>query len=480
MSNTLLHIADRVLNRPLLITPEKAAVIMSVLAGRIGVDAPTPDASRFAPNELVDARGRPTAPYSRTPEGVGVLTIAGSLVNRGAWIGANSGLVSYEGIKHQIASVAADPKVHSAILDLSSPGGEAIGAFETAEAVRALARVKHTVAVVNGMAASAAYAIASGATEIVTTETGVAGSIGVVLLHADYSANLATEGIKPTLIFAGAHKVDGNPFEPLTDAVKSDLQAEVNAFYEKFLGTVEAGRGARTSRDKARATEARTFIGEAVVAAGLADRVGTFESVLADLTKAARASGFTSTKKGSRQMDDAATAARPEFYHQMSAVQQAKYDREFEAGMREGAAEVQARIKSIFAHPAIAGDGRRMTAAAELALKAPDMAAEDVVQFIASTMPRITALHRSLDSRGRSIVLGWKLPSTKHDATLRGEATLDATEIYRRRREQMCGRVANVKPKTSAAKPALDAEEIYRRCREQRGRKPTVKREEEE
>jgi hypothetical protein len=34
---TLLHIADRVLNRPLLIHPDKAAVILAVIEGRIGV-----------------------------------------------------------------------------------------------------------------------------------------------------------------------------------------------------------------------------------------------------------------------------------------------------------------------------------------------------------------------------------------------------------------------------------------------------------
>ena len=36
---------------------------------------------------------------------------------------------------------------------------------------------------------------------------------------------LAAQGVKPTLIFAGSHKVDGNPFEPLSDAVRADLQA---------------------------------------------------------------------------------------------------------------------------------------------------------------------------------------------------------------------------------------------------------------
>jgi signal peptide peptidase SppA len=278
----LAQIADRVLNRPLLILPDKASLIVEVLAGRIGVAGP--EASRFEGTAL-----RPDGklqPFKVTGDGVAVLSIVGSLVNRGAYIGASSGLVSYEGIQHQIKAVLADDDVESVVLDIQSPGGEAVGAFETAAMVRALSEVKHTVAVVNGMAASAAYAIASGASEIVTIETGVSGSIGVVMLHADYSLRLANDGIKPTMIFAGAHKVDGNPFEPLSDAVKTDLQNEVNAFYEAFLRTVADGRGSRLSVEGARATEARVLIGDAAVKAGLADRVGTFESVLADLSRA--------------------------------------------------------------------------------------------------------------------------------------------------------------------------------------------------
>jgi ClpP class serine protease len=74
------------------------------------------------------------------------------------------------------------------------------------------------------MAASAAYGLASAANEIVISPTSIVGSIGVVMLHADRSGELAAQGVKPTLIFAGSHKVDGNPFEPLSDAVRADLQ----------------------------------------------------------------------------------------------------------------------------------------------------------------------------------------------------------------------------------------------------------------
>lgn len=310
----LARIANEAVNRPLLIMPEKLAVIMSVLQGRIGLEAAdpasflaarsdpalleamrasartAPDASRFAGSRADkndDGRTVDWLPYARTADGVAILTITGTLVNRGAWVGASSGLTSYEGVKYQAERIAADPKVKSVILDIESPGGAATGAFEAAAAIRALDAVKPVTAVINGMAASAAYAIASGARRIVSTPTGVSGSIGVVLLHMDYSGLLSKEGVKPTLIHAGAHKVDGNPYEALSKDVQSDLQAEVDRFYDLFVETVAIGRKTLDAT-KIRDTEARTFLGAEAKGLGLADDVGSFEDVLADLSTAAK------------------------------------------------------------------------------------------------------------------------------------------------------------------------------------------------
>lgn len=387
----LLNIADRVLNRPLLITPAKAAVILSVLADRMGVEAAplAPDASRFVGSDEsgeLDARGRQKVlPYRLTEDGTGVITVIGSLVNRGAWIGANSGLTSYEGVKHQIAAAVADPKVKSIVLDLHTPGGEAIGAFETAAAVRAAAKIKPVIAVVNGMAASAGYAIASGATEIVTTETGISGSIGVVLLHADYSRKLDREGVTPTLIFAGAHKVDGNPFEVLPDSVRADLQAEVDGFYQAFLGAVAAGRGKRLTQAAARKTDARTFPGQAAVEVGLADRVGSFEGVLAELGRAhgssraggrAQARGKTMTDIPQAEHDAAVAAAR-----------EAGRADGLTAGRTEGEAAAAARLATIVGAEGVKDQPARLAAAINLATKQPSMAATDVIAFVTETIP---------------------------------------------------------------------------------------------
>lgn len=291
----LARIADLVLDQPLLITPAKAEVIASVLAGRIGLS--TSELSRFEGTPLVlDEQGRAKVrPYQVAEGGIAIISVVGSLVNRGAWVGANSGLTSYEGIQHQLKVAAGAAEVRSIVLDVASPGGEAIGAFETAEMVRNVNATKPVVALVNGMACSAAYAIASGAGEIVTVESGVSGSIGVVTLHFDASGMLAKDGVKATLIYAGSHKVDGNPFGPLPDAVRSDLQARVDSIYSAFTTTVAKGRGGRLTEAKARATEARIFRGQDAVAAGLADRVGTFDQVLAQLRGARPATPSTTT-----------------------------------------------------------------------------------------------------------------------------------------------------------------------------------------
>lgn len=339
-----LQICERFFNKPLLIAPPNAQTIAAFLQNRIGAGSRRgnddddggssaqyfkgdlredgsvvyhkPRASRFMAEWALDDNGRPL-PFRRTPEGTGIVTVVGELVNRGAWIGASSGLVSYEGVKHQLSQAAADPRTKAIVLDLETPGGEAVGAFEAAAAVREAAKVKPVVAVVNGMAASAGYALASGASRIVTMPTGVSGSIGVVMVHFDYSQFLADEGVKPTLIFAGAHKVDGNPFEELPEAVRTDFQREVDAFYSKFVETVAAGRRG-LSTDAIRSTEARTFLGDEAVRVGLADSVGTLESVLTDFSRAhGRAQ---SSKKGASMSEThGAPAAENAGQHEMQA-----------------------------------------------------------------------------------------------------------------------------------------------------------------
>lgn len=339
MPGQLIHLADRLLNTPLLLHPAKAEIILGVLGGRIGVDVEQPnltdvEASRFIGS---DRREDGRNALTRAAGGVAVVSVLGSLVNRGAWLDTRSGLTSYEGLAAQIRDAATDPEVSAIVLDISSPGGEASGMAGLADLIRQVGETKSVTAFVNDMATSAAYGIASAAQEIVVSPTSMVGSIGVVMLHADHSGELASKGIKPTLIFAGSHKVDGNPFEPLSEDVRADLQASVDAYYEQFLGVVSAGRGARLTADMTRATEARTFIGAEAVTHGLADRVATFDDVLTQLSQTCPTGRNALTGVTQMSKTDGAPAA------DNAGISLTEH----EAALTEACAQERARIRSI-------------------------------------------------------------------------------------------------------------------------------------
>ena len=188
---------------------------------------------------------------------------------------------SYEGIAAQVAAAAEDPAMRGIALEIDSFGGEVAGVFDLADAIRAARARKPVQAFVAEAALSAGYALASQADRIVVPRTGEVGSIGVVVMHADWSAALAEGGVKVALIHAGARKVDGNPFAPLPEEVRATLQAEVEGLRDLFAATVAAGRGARLSAEAARATEARVYRGAAAVAAGLADQVADLRTAFA-------------------------------------------------------------------------------------------------------------------------------------------------------------------------------------------------------
>ena len=355
--NLLLHVAERALNRPLLLHPDKAMIVHDVLSGRIGteafISAPTPDANRLTAEDRIGG-GDYTGLYLRG--GTPVVPVIGSLVNRGAWIGADSGLVSYEGIGAMIDRAAGETKTGTIGLDIDSPGGEATGMFALAEQIRAVTAAGiRVVAVVNDMAASAGYGIASAASEIWVSPTSVVGSIGVVMLHLDRSGELAAKGVKPTLIFAGAHKVDGHPFGPLPDNVRADLVDQVNHFYDLFIQTVAAGRGDRLDAEAARATQARVLIGEQAIKAGLADRLGTVADLFATAGSKSAGPQNRRTKMDHNQNGPAATteagAITQDTLNQAVATARAEGVSE---GERNGRKAERERIGAILNHAAAA------------------------------------------------------------------------------------------------------------------------------
>jgi len=328
------QIAQRAFNTPLMVDPAKALAFLSGLGPRItgqeivfqGLDVDIPDqsaaslparASLFG-NDLAQRHRRNGSQPFAVVDGIAVIEIASTLVHRGAWIGQSSGLTSYEGIAAQLQAALADPAVQGIALDIDSFGGEVAGAFDLADRIRAARAQKPVHAFVAEHALSAGYVLASQADRIILPRTGAVGSIGVVALHTDMSGALDQKGIAVTLIHAGSHKIDANPYQPLPEAIHNQMQRELEVVRFLFAETVAAGRGDRLSDAAALATEAAVFRGADAIAAGLADELA--DPVTAFRAFAAAPRGITPpTRKGPQMTitptdtpNPAATAAPPD------------------------------------------------------------------------------------------------------------------------------------------------------------------------
>ena len=287
-SRTYPHLADRLLNTPLLLHPQKLDAIIAGLGGRLlGVDGLQINATELTARVALPAemfttrRGERTERGYRVVEGVAVISAMGGLVHRTKLTADSSVLIGYNDLAADMEDALGKADVHAIALVMDSPGGEVAGAFELAERIYTARGRKPIVAVADGMAASAAYLAASAADEVVLTNTSYVGSIGVVMRHVDFSRALANDGITVSHIFAGEHKIDGNPYQPLPDAVRAALQADIEGLYQMFVQAVAKHRG--MDEQAVRDTRAGVYRGVAAVAARLADRIGTVDAVVAEL-----------------------------------------------------------------------------------------------------------------------------------------------------------------------------------------------------
>lgn len=224
------------------------------------------------------------------PGGIAVLGLKGIISPRASGMEDVSPGVgtSCERFGRALRSVVGDTNISAIVLDVNSPGGNVHNVTELAQQMRAARGAKPIIACVSPVAASAAYWIAAQADEIVVTESGEVGSIGVVAYHEDISRFLDAEGVTPTIFRSTPEKQETHPAFPLTEGAKAHLQGEIDRYYGMFLADVAAGRGVKVDQVRSDFGHGRMVGAKDAVAAGMADRIGTLDDELARLT--ARAS----------------------------------------------------------------------------------------------------------------------------------------------------------------------------------------------
>ncbi|MBO9641202.1 MAG: S49 family peptidase [Siphonobacter aquaeclarae] len=203
-----------------------------------------------------------------TADNVLVLPIIGTMTRYG-------GLCTY-GTEHYaqwINEANAEDSIKAIVLELNSPGGQVDGTEYLGEVVRQ--SKKPVVAWVAGMAASAAYWVASQAAHVmVESETSSeVGSIGVLAWHVDASAKYEKDGYKIKIIRAvgSTDKALFNDVEPLSEEVEAQEREALNNIRDKFISVVQSGRPAISIKE---VETGKMFPGKEAIRLGMADSVG--------------------------------------------------------------------------------------------------------------------------------------------------------------------------------------------------------------
>lgn len=270
------------------VTPEVLAVIKDMLSYRIAghrlTDSELADRiGSAAPDRMSAARRAPTGVGQRRGGGaVALMSLYGVIAPRASMVRETSGPsgTGLDAFSSQLADAVNDPEVGSIVIDVNSPGGTVDMVPETAAKIRDAKATKPVYAVANTDAGSAAYWLASQATEVIVTPSGMVGSIGVYSMHQDVSVRQELEGKRTTLISAGKFKVEGNPFQALSEEARSAIQSMVNEYYDWFVADVAKGRGVKSSVVSAGYGEGRMLTAKAALEAGLVDRIDTLEGVV--------------------------------------------------------------------------------------------------------------------------------------------------------------------------------------------------------
>lgn len=256
-----------------LIDPRAGRMIQSGLAERMRAD--TEDVPR-----MWSAANRDAA---KTPKAIAILPLVGIMEPRASDYTYYFGGTSTERFGQMFDMAIADPQIKAVLIDGYTPGGMVYGTPELAKKIYSARGSKPIVALANHMLASAGLWVGTAADRVYVTPSGDIGSHGVYSMHVDYSKMLEGDGVKVTFISAGAHKTEGNPYEPASQEFLDNEQAGVNDIMGEFTAALAKHRGVTTAHVTEKFGQGRLLSAKAAVEAGMADGIATFDQIVARL-----------------------------------------------------------------------------------------------------------------------------------------------------------------------------------------------------
>ena len=260
------------ISRPWAITPDYLETILAIARDR-GGDIQALETKLGKPLENTRT--------VKVIDQVAVIPVTGPIFRYANLFSEISGATSTEILARDIRTAIDNPFLKGIVLVMDTPGGDANGINELAKMIYEGRQKKPIVAYAGGMMASAGLWIGSAASEIVADETAIVGSLGVIMGYTDTTKRDEKSDVRRIEIVSS--NAPDKRIDPTTDAGKAKIQATVDALESVFVKAVAKYRGRTEAHVLANFGRGGILVGNGAKAVGMVDRIGTLDSVIAEL-----------------------------------------------------------------------------------------------------------------------------------------------------------------------------------------------------
>ena len=193
-----------------------------------------------------------------------------------------------------------DNEIKGIIIKVNSPGGTVAMSQNIYNQIIKLRKNKPVIVLLDDVAASGGYYIASAADRIIAQEGSLTGSIGVIFSFMDYHDLLTNKlSINPIVIKSGKYKDIGSGMREMTEDEKSLMQDIINDSYSQFVSAIIKGRIERKDQYTAAKAEltyenlqnyadGRIFTGKQAQKIGFVDTLGDIDTAKETIEKMAQ------------------------------------------------------------------------------------------------------------------------------------------------------------------------------------------------
>jgi len=209
-------------------------------------------------------------------------------------IGAE-GEVTADNIISSLQAAYDDKHTKGIILRINSPGGSPVQAGIINDEIvrqRKLHPKVPVYAVVEDICASGGYYIAVAADKIFVDKASIVGSIGVLMDGFGFTGTMQKLGVERRLMTAGKNKALLDPFSPVNPEHQAYAQSMLNEIHQQFIQVVRQGRGQRL-KETPEMFSGLFWVGSKSIELGLADGLGSSDSVARDIIKEENIVDFT-------------------------------------------------------------------------------------------------------------------------------------------------------------------------------------------